>query len=57
MVEVCFVDGTSEIIEAVENTYIYDKKSECFWVLEDNGKHWAMFPREFVKSVRYVEIN
>lgn len=57
MVEVCFVDGSSETIEAVENTYIYDKKSECFWVLEDNGKHWAMFPREFVKSVRYVEIN
>lgn len=55
MVEIQFVDGTSETIEAVEDTYTYDHKSECFLVLEDSVNHWSMFPREFVKSIRYIE--
>ena len=56
MVEIQFIDGTKESIEAVENEYKYDKKSECFLVPEGEGKYWAMFPREFVKSIRYIEV-
>lgn len=56
MVEIQFVDGTKESIEAYGNTYIYDQKSESFMVSENEGRSWASFPREFVKSIRVIEI-
>lgn len=56
MVEIQFVDGTTENIEAVEDTYVYDKKSESFMVAENEGRNWASFPREFVKSIRVIEV-
>lgn len=56
MVEIQFIDGTTESIEAVENTYVYDQKSESFKVPENEGRSWASFPREFVKSIRVIEI-
>lgn len=57
MVEIQFVDGTTEAIETYMHTvHEYDSKSQCFRVLEENGKTYAMFPREFVKSIRYIEV-
>lgn len=56
MVEIQFIDGTTENIEAVENTYVYDQKSESFLVSENEGRSWATFPREFVKSIRCIEV-
>lgn len=56
MVRIEFIDGTSSSIEAVEDTYIYDKKSQSFLVYVNEGRSWASFPREFVKSIRVVEV-
>ena len=56
MVEVQFVDGTTETIESYRGTtYEYDVQSQCFRVIEQNEKY-VMFPREFVKSIRYIEV-
>lgn len=56
MVEIQFVDGSSETIEPFKNeSYIYDIDSQLFKVLCENG-YYAMFPREFVKSIRYIEV-
>lgn len=55
MVEIQFVDGTTESIESVEDTYIYDQKSESFKVPENEGRSFATFPKEFVKSIRVIE--
>lgn len=57
MVEIQFVDGTTETVETYrETTYEYNIASQCFRVKEQSGKTYAMFPREFVKSIRYIEI-
>ena len=56
MVEIQFVDGTKESIETYRDTsYEYNSESECFLVWCDK-EHYAMFPREFVKSIRYIEV-
>lgn len=56
MVEIQFVDGKKEIIETYKDTsYEYNSESECFLVWCDK-EHYAMFPREFVKSIRYIEV-
>lgn len=56
MVEIQFIDGTSETIEPMpeRDPYSYDCKCELFKILVEN--HYAMFPREFVKSIRYIEV-
>ena len=56
MVEIQFVDGTKESIETYKDTsYEYNSESECFLIWCDK-EHYAMFPREFVKSIRYIEV-
>lgn len=57
MVEIQFVDGTTETVESYRDTiYEYNIESQCFRIMEQNGKTYAMFPREFVKSIRYIEV-
>lgn len=57
MVKIEFIDGTSESIETYEDTtFQYDDDCQCFRVVEHDGKSFAMFPREFVKSIRYIEV-
>ena len=57
MVEIQFIDGTSDSIETYQDTtFQYYDDSQCFKVCEHDGKSFAMFPREFVKSIRYIEV-
>lgn len=57
MVEIQFVDGTSESIETYKGTmFQYDDDLQCFKVIEQDGKSFVMFQREFVKSIRYIEV-
>lgn len=57
MVEIQFVDGTSESIETYKGTtFQYDDDLQCFKVTEQDGKSFVMFQREFVKSIRYIEV-
>lgn len=57
MVETQFIDGTSESIETYEDsTFQYDKESQCFLVREQDGKSFSVFPKDFVKSIRYIEV-
>ena len=57
MVEIEFVDGTSDSIETYKDTtFQYDTDCQCFKVVKHDGKSFAMFPREFVKSIRYIEV-
>ena len=57
MVEIQFVDGTSESIESYKDTtFQYDGDMQCFKVVEQDGKSFSMFQREFVKSIRYIEV-
>ena len=57
MVKIEFIDRTSESIETYEDTtFQYDDDCQCFRVVEHDGKSFAMFPREFVKSIRYIEV-
>ena len=57
MVKIEFIDGTYESIETYKDTtFQYDDDCQCFKVIEHDGKNFAMFPRDFVKSVRYIEV-
>ena len=57
MVKIEFVDGTSDSIEPYEDTtFQYDEACQCFKVVEHDGKSFSMFPRDFVKSVRYIDV-
>lgn len=57
MVKIEFVDGTSDSIEPYEGTtFQYDEDSQCFRVYEQDGKSFSMFPRDFIKSIRYIEV-
>lgn len=57
MVEIQFVDGTKESIEVYKDTtFQYDDYTQSFKVCNQDGKSFVMFPREFVKSIRYIEI-
>ena len=57
MVEIQFIDVTSDSIETFKDTtFQYDENCQCFKVVEHDGKSFAMFPRDFVKSVRYIEV-
>ena len=52
-----FVDGTYESIESYKGTtFQYDNDSQCFRVYEQDGKSFSMFPRDFIKSIRYIEV-
>lgn len=57
MVEIQFVDGTSESIETYKDTtFQYDSDMQCFKAVEQDGKSFAIFPREFVKNIRYIDV-
>ena len=57
MVKIEFVDVTSDSIEPYEGTtFQYDDDCQCFKVVEQDGKSFSMFLREFVKSIRYIEV-
>ena len=57
MVEIQFIDGTSDSIETYKDTtFQYDENCQCFKVVEQDGKSFSMFLREFVKSIRYIEV-
>lgn len=57
MVEIQFIDGMSDSIETYKDTaFQYDIDCQCFKVVEQDGKSFSMFPREFVKSIRYIEV-
>lgn len=57
MVIIEFVNGDSESVEPYKGTsYQYNMQSQCFEIVEVDGKHLAMFPREFVKSIRVIEV-
>ena len=57
MVKIEFVDGMSESIETYKDTtFQYDEDCQCFKVVEQDGKSFSMFLREFVKSIRYIEV-
>lgn len=57
MVKIEFIDGTSDSIEPYEGTtFQYDDDCQCFKVVEQDGKSFSMFLREFVKSIRYIEV-
>lgn len=57
MVKVEFVDGTEESVEVVANSYApynYISIEESYIVHGISGD--IHYPREFVKSIRYIEI-
>lgn len=57
MVEIQFIDGTSESIETYKDTtFQYADDCQYFKVVEHDGKSFSIFPREFVKSIRYIEV-
>ena len=57
MVKIEFIDGMSESIEAYKDTtFQYDENCQCFKVVEQDGKSFSFFLREFVKSIRYIEV-
>ena len=56
MVELEFIDGSKEQIESDgKSSYVYDKSTSMFKVRHDG--YWIMYPREFVKSIRYIPVN
>ena len=57
MVEIQFIDGTSDSIDTYKDTtFQYDENCQCFKVVEQDGKSFSMFLREFVKSIRHIEV-
>lgn len=62
MVEIDFIDGSSETIEAVYSEfyhkyYIYDSEIQMFIVFQSRKEsEYAFYPREFVKSIKYIEV-
>lgn len=50
-----FIDGAREDVECDgDDGIVYDEKSSLFKVLH-NG-YWILYPREFVKSIRYIPV-
>lgn len=62
MVEICFIDGSSETLEVVcsefhHKYYIYDSEIQMFIVFQSQKESEnAFYPREFVKSIKYIEV-
>lgn len=63
MVEIKYVDGSEETIKTVQNEFrgnkhfLYDKDLEMFVVLDCKKlEDCMMIPREFVKSIRHIEV-
>lgn len=62
MVEIRYIDGSNETAETYKNEkyhtgYIYDTESQMFIVFTSPNTDYNMkIPREFVKSIRYIEV-
>lgn len=64
IVQINYIDGTSETVEAIEGleigipnklyAYNYYHSDELFCVCK--GKYCMMIPREFVKSIKVIEV-
>ena len=54
MVRIEFVDGSEEVVESDDDMYYYLKDEQMFEV--DQNGHSIDFPREFVKSIRVIEV-
>lgn len=61
MVEICYIDGDKETIEPQpeeKNEYfpfVYDTDFEAFKIFGLSNEQ-IVIPREFVKSIRYIEV-
>lgn len=65
MVEIKYINGDMENIEVKESKvtqfnhshFHYDEENQMFIVFtSDNEKDCMMIPREFVKSIRHIEV-
>ena len=63
MVKIEYVDGSEDTVETVENEFyrnhhfVYEKDIEMFIVLDHiKTGDCMMVPREFVKSIRHIEV-
>ena len=61
MVQIDYINGDKEVVETVDlhigGHFEYDKESECF-IINDKATNVdrMMIPREFVKSIRPIEV-
>lgn len=58
MVQINYVDGSSETVEAFEKEsaeFVYKQELELFIIFAFEGR--IMIPREFVKSIRIIDID
>lgn len=51
MVEINFIDGTIEIMEYEDARITYIKEYGAF-VVNNYGKGFAIYPKEFIKSIK-----
>ena len=63
MVEIDYINGDSETVETVQNdffgnkSFVYAKDIEMFIIIDHVGQEdCMMIPREFVKSIRHIEV-
>lgn len=54
MVILEFIDGSKEDVETDYDGYKYNERTSMFEVSYDG--YWIMYPREFVKSIRYMPV-
>ena len=55
MVVIEFIDGSKETVECDgDDGFVYDVEMSMFKVPHD--RCWIMYPREFVKSIRYIPV-
>ena len=62
MVRIEYINGTEDTIETVKNNqymgyFRYDNEMQCFIVYDnEDDRNCMMIPREFVKSIRHIEV-
>ena len=62
MVRIEYINGTEDTIETAENNqymghFRYDNEMQCFIVYDnEDDRNCMMIPREFVKSIRHIEV-
>lgn len=54
MIKIAFIDGTEEVLESDDGSYYYEKDEELFQVPVKDS--YVCFPREFIKSIRVIEV-
>ena len=58
MVRIEYVDGTEDTVETIGMfLFKYDSGTQCFIVNDQlHERDCMMIPREFVKSIRHIEV-